>query len=362
MNDICRLIKSLKSKKDKIFAMATITRVDGSAYRREGAKMLIKEDGSYAGTISAGCLEEDLIYHGKQVIESLNAKTVNYDLRSTDDLSWGQGAGCDGDIEVLVEPIGWSFNQLQKDAFIWPVIDQLLNRGEILVSAKCLTIGDQRGDVYLYSGNGEVLEGAKDESIGLKLMPTIKQFIKSGTNVRLVCNEEENKEFLLELYKPKELLYIFGAGPDAEPLVKLASQADFSVAVIDPRSARCCEEYFPDADFRYVEHAETFFQKRQIPNQAYVLIMTHSFSRDQEILQHIAQSSLKYIGVLGPKRRTEKLVVDKNLLPFIHSPIGLAIGAEGPDEISISIVAELIKKRNAVETKEEEPRAVYCER
>lgn len=342
--------------------MATITRVDGSAYRREGAKMLIKEDGSYAGTISAGCLEEDLIYHGKQVIETHQAKTVNYDLRSTDDFSWGHGAGCDGDIEVLVEPIGWSFNQLQKSIFIWPVIDQLLNQGEILVSAKCLTIGDQWGDLYLYSGNGEVLEGAKDERVGQKLLPTIKQFIQSGTNVRLMYNEELNKEFLLELYKPKELLYIFGAGPDAEPLAKLASQADFSVAVIDPRSARCCEEYFPDAEFLYVEHAETFFQKRQIPNHAYVLIMTHSFSRDQEILHYLHPLRLKYIGVLGPKRRTEKLVADKSLLSFIHSPIGIAIGAEGPHEISISVVAELIKKRNADESRNEEERLVFCDR
>jgi xanthine dehydrogenase accessory factor len=346
MNDICRLIKKLKEQKDKISAMATIIRVDGSAYRREGAKMLIGEDGSYFGTISAGCLEEDLIYQAQEVIDSLKAKTVNYDLRSEDDLSWGQSAGCDGDIEIYIEPIGWELSKLQQNTPIWPYIDQQLSKGINMVSAKCMNKGDEQGTLVLYSDNGDILRESADKNIEQRLKPHINNFYLSGSKVKLIHIHELNSDYLLELYQPKEKLFVFGAGPDAEPLVDLASQLDFSVTIIDPRSSRCSEKNFPKADFLFIEHPESFFNKIQIPFESFVLVMTHNFNRDQKILQYLLQAPPKYLGVLGPKRRTERLVNDKNLLSFIQSPIGLSIGAEGPEEISISVLAELIKIRN----------------
>jgi xanthine dehydrogenase accessory factor len=346
MNDICKSLKSMKEEKGKIFAMATIIGVDGSAYRREGAKMLIGEDGSYFGTISAGCLEEDLIFQAKEVIESLQVKTVKYDLRSGDDLSWGQSAGCDGDIEIYIEPIGWEFSKLQENTPLWPYIEQQLNQGLNVVSAKCMNEGDKQGTVILYSGNGNILGEYVEKDIEQRLIPYIKDLFLSGTKVKLIHIEELNSDFLFELYQPKDRLYVFGAGHDAEPLVKLASQLDFSVTIIDPRSSRCNENLFPTADFRFIEHPESFFNKYQIPFHSFVLVMTHNFNRDQKILEYLLKSPPKYLGVLGPKRRTERLVNDKKLLSFIQSPIGLAIGAEGPDEISISVLAELIKIRN----------------
>lgn len=346
MNDICRLLKSMKDEKGKIFAMATIIRVDGSAYRREGAKMLIGEDGSYFGTISAGCLEEDLIYQAQEVIDSLQAKTVKYDLRSEDDLSWGQSAGCDGDIEIYIEPIGWELSMLQQNTPLWSYIDQQLNQGINIVSAKCMNGGDKQGTLILYSDNGNILGESADKDIEQRLIPYINNFFLSGTKVKFIHIDELNSDYLFELYQPKDVLYVFGAGPDAEPLVELASQLDFSVTIIDPRSSRCSEKNFPKADFRFVEHPESFFNKIQIPIDSFVLVMTHNFNRDQKILQYLLQAPPKYLGVLGPKRRTERLVNDKNLLSFIQSPIGLSIGAEGPEEISISVLAELIKIRN----------------
>ncbi|MEH7500574.1 XdhC family protein [Neobacillus drentensis] len=346
MNDICRLLKRMKEEKDKIFAMATIIRVDGSAYRREGAKMLIAEDGSYFGTISAGCLEEDLIYQAQEVIDSLQAKTVKYDLRSEDDLSWGQSAGCDGDIEIYIEPIGWELSMLQQNPPLWPYIDQQLSQGINIVSAKCMNGGDKQGTLILYSDNGNILGESTDKDIEQRLIPYINNFFLSGTKVKFIHINELNSDYLFELYQPKDILYVFGAGPDAEPLVELASQLDFSVTIIDPRSSRCSEINFPNADFRFIEHPESFFNKIQIPFDSFVLVMTHNFNRDQKILQYLLQAPPKYLGVLGPKRRTERLVNDPHLLSFIQSPIGLNIGAEGPEEISISVLAELIKIRN----------------
>jgi xanthine dehydrogenase accessory factor len=339
--------------------MATIIRVDGSAYRREGAKMLIGEDGSYYGTISAGCLEEDLIYQAQEVIASLQAKTVKYDLRSNDDLSWGQSAGCDGDIEVYIEPIGWGITKLQNNISLWHYIDKQLNQGINMVSAKCMNRGDKQGTVILYSDNGTTIGESADKDIVQTLTPYINDFFLSGTKVNLVHIDELNNDYLFELYQPKDRLYVFGAGPDAEPLVELASQLDFSVTIIDPRSGRCNEKNFPKADFRLIEHPESFFNKFQIPFESFVLVMTHNFNRDQKILEYLFPSPPKYLGVLGPKRRTERLVSDKKLLPFIQSPIGLAIGAEGPEEISISVLAELIKIKNHANSQIKEQR-VEC--
>jgi xanthine dehydrogenase accessory factor len=101
-------------------------------YRREGAKMLFAEDGSRCGTISAGCLEEDLIYHAQEVTQTYTSKSVIYDLKSVDDLSWGQGSGCDGEIEVFVEAIGWDFESLQNNQQIWPCIDIEIKKAAVL--------------------------------------------------------------------------------------------------------------------------------------------------------------------------------------------------------------------------------------
>lgn len=346
MNDFSRLIDNLKRYKDKTFAMATIIGVAGSAYRREGAKMLIEEDGSYYGTISAGCLEEDLIHQAMSVIETFQSKIVKYDLRSEDDLSWGQGAGCDGEIKIFIEPIGWKLNQLKQNTFLWPYMDEQLNRGKNFVTVKCMDEGARQDSIMIKSTDGKIIEGSMGKEVEQILIPYAHLFSISGSKVKLMYIEELKGDYLFELVQPKDKLYIFGAGPDAEPMAKLASQLDFSVTVIDPRPSRCSENFFPKADFLIAEHPDSYFNQFEIPFNSYVLVMTHNFNRDQKILQYLLQSPPKYLGVLGPKRRTERLVNDKAMLSAIHSPIGLSIGAEGPEEISISIMAELIKIRN----------------
>ncbi|AJY76147.1 XdhC family protein [Paenibacillus beijingensis] len=345
MNDFYRIYKIMKANKEQRFALATIVRVDGSAYRREGAKMLFGKDGSRYGTISAGCLEEDLSYHVQEVLQSGDPKTVQYDLRTVDDLSWGQSAGCDGNIEVYMEPIHWEQEVAHDRVKIWPHVDRLLNEGKSVICVKCIGGKMERGIQFLYSGDTEITGTESDRQLQTKLKKYVQTFAASGSKTTLYFVPELGSDFLFELYTPKEMLYIFGAGPDAEPLVQLASQVDFSVTVIDPRSGRCNAEYFPTADFTIVDHPETYLASATLPHNSYVLIMTHNFNRDQFILDRLLQSPPYYLGVLGPRRRTERLVRNKALPDFVHSPIGLNIGAEGPEEISISVMAELIQAR-----------------
>lgn len=345
MNDSYRMLKKMKEKNQNPFAMATIIAVDGSTYRHPGAKMLIGEDDSQYGTISAGCLEEDLAHHAREIIRTRQPRTVVYDLRSEDDLSWGQGAGCNGSIKVYVEPCEWEYKPPYHHQPVWPEVEAVLNSGGRVASAKRICDDNMQRVHLFYCDNGTVI-GDAEPGVKEKIIPELNTFLSSGKKIELVKADESQGEFLFELYEPREQLYIFGAGPDVEPIARLASHLDFFVTIIDPKSSRCNEEIYPTADRLVPEHPESYLQKNELPARSYVLIMTHSFQRDQNILRHLISTPLQYLGVLGPRLRTTRLLSPDPLPERVHSPIGLSIGAEGPEEISVSIMAELLKIKN----------------
>jgi len=148
------------------------------------------------------------------------------------------------------------------------------------------------------------------------------------------------------MFTKRERLYIFGAGTDIEPLVKIASKLDFIVCLIDPRTARCNKENFPTAEELIIEFPHVYIQQKDLPLNSFVLIMTHNFRWDQTVLKSLIKKTPKYIGILGPKKRTERLLYPELIPDFLHTPVGIDISAEGSEEIAISISAELIKKRN----------------
>ncbi|MFC7392849.1 XdhC family protein [Scopulibacillus cellulosilyticus] len=347
MKELYKCMQVMKESPNAKFAMATIIQVKGSSYRREGAKMLIGSDGEMFGTISAGCLEEDLYYQALRVLETKETKTVSYDLRSEDDLSWGQGAGCNGKIDVYIEPFYWNYIPNYYDSPVSPSVYQYMNKGKRIVSVKYL--GDQIQPEFLlfYSDNQQLLtEPYQTLIVDDVIKPYLEGFLSSGLKTKMIKINGFENQFLFEINEPKDPLFVFGAGPDAEPLVELASKLDYSVTVIDPRSSRCSNKKFPSADFLYAEHPEKFLKETQLPSYSYVIVMTHNFNRDQQILRHLADVPLQYLGVLGPKDRTSRLLSSKSMINKIHSPIGLNIGADGPEEISVSIMAELIKIRS----------------
>jgi xanthine dehydrogenase accessory factor len=345
MNDSYRILKKMKEKCSSKFALATIIAVDGSTYRHPGAKMLIEEDGSHYGTISAGCLEEDLAHHAQEVILNRQPKTLVYDLKSQDDLSWGQGAGCNGSIKIYVEPCEWEYKTQSYDQPVWPLVEAALKIGNKVVSAKRLSDNNTRRVHLFYTEDGTVF-GDTESNMGDMIIPELQKFLNSEKKIEIVQFADIESDFLLELYDPREELYIFGAGPDVEPITRRAAELDFCITIIDPRSSYCNAQRFPTADRFIIEHPDSFLQTYKIPDKSYVLVMTHSFERDQIVLRNLILSSLKYLGVLGPRRRTERLLSPNPLPECIHSPIGLDIGAEGPEEIAIAIMAQLLKIRN----------------
>ncbi|WP_251550959.1 XdhC family protein [Neobacillus muris] len=319
--------------------LATVVRVEGSAYRKEGAMMLFRENETI-GMISAGCLETDLAWQAQEVKKSREAKTIVYDMRAEDDLAWGQGAGCNGVIHVLLEPV---------DIVLREHLSQLqfhLENGDRATMIKKLKEDCSVSD-YLFMTDDGQLFGKWHGGISVQLKNIIHQKHITSFKPGIHCFPEISAHLFIQSFEPKPRLFVFGAGPDVIPLVKLASEAGFSVFVSDWREEFCNQVHFPDA-----QQIIAGFPKETIPYldlsaQDSVLLLTHHFQRDRELLHLLKDQELKYLGILGPRNRTKRLLDGNEIASQINSPTGLEIGAEGPVEIAISIVAELIQRHRS---------------
>jgi xanthine dehydrogenase accessory factor len=313
--------------------LATVIRVEGSAYRKEGASMMIKNDGTTIGMLSAGCLETDLLIRAQELKGKKKSRTIVYDMSAEDDLSWGQGAGCNGRVSILLEPI---------DIYLHGHLSMLKNH---LYSGNCVTLIKKLNKDH--SVSDYIFLTGDDEFFGVWHGP-IPFFILRGFQRKISKNgivfvPELSAEIYIQSYEPKPRLIIFGAGFDAIPVVKVASQTGFSVTVSDWRPGLCHIGNYPEANQLILGYPHEAIQMLDLTTHDSVLLLTHHFQRDKELLGYLINKKLNYLGVLGPLNRTQKLLEGQRVPSFIHSPVGLAIGAEGPEEIAISIVAELIK-------------------
>jgi xanthine dehydrogenase accessory factor len=317
MEDIYSILDLIDRPGGKV--LATIIDVEGSAYKKEGSSMIFFEDGTRFGTISAGCLEEDLALKATEVLKKGTVTTVHYDMSDEDDFSWGQGAGCNGIISILLESIDERLKtDLQK-------LKRYLNVNiPVLVFKK---IGDL-GEYLFLPHHGEPFGWWDGE------FPEEYYEARSGMF--------QDQPIFQHLYRPKPRLIIFGAGSDVKPLVSYAANIGFSVILCDWREEFCTKMNFPEAGRFIVGFPKEILKKLRFLPTDFVIIISHHFQRDQEILLNLPIKKISYIGVLGPKERTKRLLRNNEMSEWIHSPIGIPIGAKGPEEIAISVVAELI--------------------
>lgn len=329
MNDLFNILNALQVSKYKT-VLATIINVTGSSYRKEGAMMLYIEDGTQIGLLSGGCLENDLAVRAEEVIVENTSRSIIYDMKSEDELSWGQSSGCNGIIEVLLEPVNHKFKQHLKR------VDDYLKQGISVLHIKKLSkLGTVLGYMFITQNQQCFGEWRGDIPIQLNQLPSE---LKKGT----ILLENLSDRYFIQVFSPKPRLIIFGAGPDVRPLVGFAAKTGFTITLTDWRPAFCQKTFFPDADDLIVEFPSSFLNHFPFSPNDYVLIMTHHFQKDQEILKTLLQKKLQYLGVLGPRKRTTQLLDGKDIPDWLHSPVGLPISAEGPEEIAISIIADLI--------------------
>ncbi|WCN36275.1 XdhC family protein [Aneurinibacillus uraniidurans] len=326
MDDIHRILEAIKHSSERS-ALATIIHVEGSAYRKEGTSMLFQESGAHIGVLSAGCLEVDLAARMDEIFDEGTPCSLVFDMRAEDDLSWGQGAGCNGVIRVLLEPIDHNLREHLG------TLKRYLDSGMPVIVVKKLTPDLSVSD-YVFITDHEQTFGEWQGEIPVQL----KHQQKSG----MEYIPELSSYSYIHRFWPKSRFIIFGAGMDAKPLASFAADTGFSVIVSDWRPALCSSAHFPTADMLLLGFPTEIMEKLVLTPFDSVIIMTHHFGRDKELLRWLMKKEVCYLGILGPRKRTARLLDGADLPHWIHSPVGLPIGAEGPEEIAISILADVI--------------------
>lgn len=323
-------------------ALATVVRVKGSAYRREGTRMFVRQNGTYECSLSGGCLEPTVAEAAARVIATGEPLIVSYDL--ADDSVWGLGIGCSGAVDIRIERI--ADDAITND---WLTI---LERGE--AAALVTPLSGASGRMIVRTG--DVVGGLTD--------PVVEQAAVARARARLGSpypasgpDRIGSAEVFYEITMPPPDLVIFGAGHDAAPVAQLAWTLGFAVTVVDVREAFLTPERFAGATL-VCAHFSHFAGRVTLRPGSFALIMNHHVVRDQESLRFSLESDAAYIGVLGPRARYDKLlaglaeqgyVPDPSKAARVRSPVGLSLGAETPQEVALSILGEILAIRRGFE-------------
>ena len=334
----------LKSGRDAV--LATVIEITGSAYRRQGAKLVIGSDGDFRGMISGGCLEPEVARAASRVFKTGQAMTEVFDLM--EDAIWGLRLGCGGVVRVLLEPIG-------RDP-VWERWLSALKNGERSVRAVVCETDPNPESLgrWLFVAPGESPAGPlAQKALGREVIPAVREILGRPLPQSRVYTSGNTRVFL-DVNRPPLELVVFGAGMDAVPVVRLALSLGFSVNVVDPRPSLNRPERFPGARTT-IAHPTEFPEKVAMPVGSYALIMNHQLDRDGAGIRYAVENKALYVGVLGPRPRFRKLMdeladegfhLDAAARDRIHNPVGLDIGAEGPEQIAVSILAGILAVHN----------------
>ena len=341
MLDLIRSVRTAWERGERAF-LATVVNVEGSAYRHEGARLLVLEDGSYQGMISGGCLEPEIA----ETTASFDLEGPIYrhfDLR--DDSVFGLGMGCGGMVGVLIEEV--------HDRSDWRFWMEAFKESRPVVRA--LVYQSLRDDVsigcFLVIGPEGKAGSTGDVDLDQEIVEKALELLQQGTGDARDL-ELDGLHLLLDVSHPPPGLVLFGAGDDAVPVARLARIAGFGVTVVDARTALTTHERFPETRLLVLPPEE--YEKVPLSPASYVVIMHHHVAKDAVALRQALLKECGYVGLLGPRHRFErvwKLLGKDGELPAqdalvrVDTPIGLDIGADGPQEIALSIVAKLVAVR-----------------
>ena len=338
--EIQQIIKQINSfAPDEKAILATVVDVVGSGYRRPGARMLIDANGYAVGTVSGGCLEADVLERAKKVLESGAPTVITYDTTQDENSVFGLSMGCRGIVRILLERV------TKTNQFIASTTDSLSERMPFTIST---LVTSRQADLFVGSRLFWDETGAAFSDFTGEHFNEVNTLSRRAFADRLSGLENfEFGEVFYETINPPLSLLLFGAGYDALPLIKFAKELGWRVCAIDHRAAFANAERLPEADEIIVSASEDLSDALFQDENSVAVIMTHNYERDRNILRLLLDSKCLYIGALGPKKRTEKLLQEigekfsDEQLARLHAPIGLDIGADSPEAIALSIVAEI---------------------
>lgn len=330
--------------------LATVVKVRGSSYRSPGARMLITDDGKWVGSISGGCLEGDALRKSRQVMTSNIPMTITYDTREESNQNIGIGLGCNGVIDILLEPIDFS-----NERNIIRLFESFLNTTEQIAIASIFKgLNSCIGEKLILSADGKIHQSFSNEYLSNKVTEDLAEtFISKRSEAKTYTIDNSEIEIFLEVVQPVISVIIFGGGFDARPVSQLAKSLGWNVTVTDECVAHIAPLFFPTADKLSLCKREMIDEDFTITPYTACVLMSHNYEYDRDVLKKLLTSPAPYIGILGPVKRFNKMVdefkqqgihLTAAITQRIHSPIGLDIGAEAPDEIAISIIAEIQTK------------------
>jgi xanthine dehydrogenase accessory factor len=291
--------------------LATVISASGSTYRKPGARILIETDGHITGLLTGGCLEHDLREHAAAILSGGTARTVTYDMRADNDLIFGIGAGCEGCMEILLEPV---------------TRDSRAARA-IIISAELSRQDEPISLVTIYDGPVDQL----------------------GTHLRRAAPQMNSGEAtpgeLVQRVLPLPAVLICGAGPDVLPLAAAVRALHYPLVIADHRPAYANADNFPSARLSFGPPA-TLAARVDLSEIFAAVVMSHHLASDTEYLRALAATDVEYIGVLGPRPRRDRLLAELGSLATamkerLHGPVGFDIGAITPEGIALAIAAEI---------------------
>jgi len=330
---------------NKQMVMATVVSVDGSSYRRPGARMLVTNDSRITGAISGGCLEGDALEKALFAMVTGENKLISYDSTGDDDIQFGLHLGCIGVVHILFEPIRKEDPQNPVE-----LLRLVSNAGEQAVLVTLFSLKKiQPGTRLLYLNNN--LYGSLSTHVTDQLSGPVRLAFEDKQSALLdVEIEQTNCKAFIEYIEQPVSVVIGGAGNDVQPLVEIAAMLGWSVTVVDGRFHYALPERFPHASKVLYSRPADIHSQIKTDHRTVYLLMSHNYNYDLEFLKQIVKQDFGYIGLLGPAQKRDRMLCDlqdqgirlnEEQLSKIYGPTGLDIGAENSTEIALSITAEI---------------------
>lgn len=323
--------------------LATVVDVRGSSYRLPGARMLIGANREIIGTVSGGCLESDVLERARRVSQTGAAEIFTYDTTERENSVFSLNMGCRGVIRVLLErpqnrliDFFRALAASRANGLIATLIEPVSENG------KGLKVGSR-----LLVNARELAASDFPPETQEKILPDCLAALQRKQSKHLTT---EFGEFFLEFIAPPPSLLIFGAGFDAIALTETAKNLGWHITIIDYRTAFANRQRFPAADEIVITRPENLDEKIAVDDDAAAVVMTHNYEDDKNILRFLLNSNARYVGALGPQRRTESILAEwreagENIssaqLKKLYAPVGLDIGADTPETIALAIIAEI---------------------
>jgi xanthine/CO dehydrogenase XdhC/CoxF family maturation factor len=352
VNELNEIVKAYDATKllGKQSALASLVHLDGSSYRQPGARMLVDDDGNLTGAISGGCLEGDALRKALLAMSQHLSKLVTYDTNDEDDMSIGIQLGCAGVIQVLFEPL----NPANPNNPVELIRKAVSSRQKAVLVT--LFFPHKKNEVhpgacFLLESNGNTTGSIPFSWLEASLLADVQRSMLMGKSAFIEYkNNNDSITAFIEFLNPVVSLVVVGAGNDAIPMVNIADTLGWDVRVVDGRNTHAKPDRFASACQVLVSKPEAVLDQINIDDRTAFVMMTHNYNYDIAMLKALLHKDLTYIGMLGPKKKLDRMLlelredgmlIDDQMLEKVYGPTGLEIGAETPEEIALSIIAEI---------------------